>query len=48
MLSCRNSSQVSSAEPITARYVRFGFGDHSADWGAAGSGIYRLHVMQVR
>ena len=38
---------VSAGEPIKTRYVKFNFGGHSADWGAAGSGIFRLHVQQV-
>ena len=38
---------VSAGQAIKTRYVRFHFGDHSSDWGAAGSGIFRLHVQQV-
>ena len=38
---------VSAGDPIKTRYVKFHFGGHSADWGGAGSGIYRLHVQQI-
>eukprot|EP01043_Picozoa_sp_COSAG02_P039160 COSAG02_NODE_3072_length_7424_cov_3.895427_2_plen_1385_part_00 len=38
---------VSAGEPIRTRYVKFHFGGHSADWGGAGSGIFRLHVQLV-
>ena len=38
---------VSAGQPIKTRYVKFHFGDHSADWGAAGSGIFKLHVQQI-